>query len=396
MSRPAHVQISDLDGLARLAVDGVTGVTDLVEHLHGTISRGAMLRSPDTEHRTGGITGLVYRSVRGVTGLVGGALELSLGTAARFGSAESSAPISTQRIRTIAILNGVLGDTLENRGNPLALPMRLLHEGRELQPEIAAQMLGPGAKVALLIHGLCLDEACWDAVPEQTGSADLPQQLARQGWTVLRLRYNSGRPIHANGRDLSALLQNLAGRDSAAVDRLSILGHSMGGLVARSAAHQGLEAGHDWTRRLDQLLCIATPHHGSPLERIGHGIDRALGISRYSLPFARLGKIRSAGITDLRHGRILDLPNDGRPIPTLLPPQTRCYSMAACLDADPYSMKSRHFGDGLVPVPAALGVHRDPARVLPAAQRHVITETGHLAILQSAAAAQCIETWLRD
>lgn len=397
VSRSVHLPLSDLDGLARLAVSGVVGVTDLVEHLHGRIARTATLRAAGQTQRTDGITGLVYRSVRGVTGVVGGALELGLGAAARVAPAESSAQASPRRIRSIAILNGVLGDTLESSGNPLALPMCLLHDGRELNPA-AAQALCRGGKVALLIHGLCLDEACWDADPEQLDDADLPRQLAEEGWTVLRLRYNTGRPIHANGRDLSVLLQTLAGSAPRRVDQLSILGHSMGGLVARSAIHQGIESGHDWVRRLDRLVCIATPHHGSPLERIGHGIDRVLGISRYSAPFARIGKIRSAGITDLRHGRILDVPNDGSPVPTLLPPQARCYSMAACLDTSPDSLRARHFGDGLVPVPAALGIHPDPARALQLGddQRHVITETGHLAILRSAEAAARIQTWLND
>ncbi|PKL96863.1 MAG: hypothetical protein CVV18_00095 [Gammaproteobacteria bacterium HGW-Gammaproteobacteria-8] len=214
----------------------------------------------------------------------------------------------------------------------------------------------------------------------------------------MRLRYNTGRPIHANGRDLAALLQGLIGDSTSGVNQLAILGHSMGGLVARSAAHHGIQAGHAWTGRLERLVCIATPHHGSPLERIGHGIDRALGISRYSAPFARLGKIRSAGITDLRHGRIVDVPNDGTPVPTLLPSHTRCYNIAATLDSDPNSLRSRHVGDGLVPVPAALGLHPDPRRALTiaAGQRHVITETGHLEVLKSSEAAARIQAWLSD
>ncbi len=179
MSRIAHVQLSDLDGLARLAVDGVTGVTDLVEHLHGGIAGTVTLRRSVQTQRTRGITGLVYRSVRGVTGLVGGALQLGLGTAARIVPAEQRS--SAARIRAIAILNGVLGDTLESRDNPLALPMRLLHDGRELIPEAARLPPNPGGRLALLVHGLCLDEACWDSDPEAADHADLPRQLAEQG-----------------------------------------------------------------------------------------------------------------------------------------------------------------------------------------------------------------------
>ena len=86
---------------------------------------------------------------------------------------------------------------------------------------------------------------------------------------------------------------------------LVIIGHSMGGLVARSACHYGALARHEWMRHLDKLVFVGTPHHGAPLERGGNWVDLLLGASRYSAPLARLGKIRSAGITDLRFGNVV-------------------------------------------------------------------------------------------
>jgi hypothetical protein len=35
-------------------------------------------------------------------------------------------------------------------------------------------------------------------------------------------------------------------------------------------------------------------------------VDLILGVSAYTAPLARLGKIRSAGITDLRYGNLVD------------------------------------------------------------------------------------------
>jgi hypothetical protein len=51
---------------------------------------------------------------------------------------------------------------------------------------------------------------------------------------------------------------------------------------------------------------LDTPHHGALLERGGNWVNLCLGLSPYTAPFARLCKLRSAGITDLRYGNVLD------------------------------------------------------------------------------------------
>ncbi len=61
---------------------------------------------------------------------------------------------------------------------------------------------------------------------------------------------------------------------------LVIIGHSMGGLVARSACHYAAQARNEWLRRLDKIIFIGTPHHGAPLERGGNWVDVLLGASR--------------------------------------------------------------------------------------------------------------------
>ncbi|UUZ51461.1 GPI inositol-deacylase [Massilia sp. B-10] len=91
-----------------------------------------------------------------------------------------------------------------------------------------------------------------------------------------------------------------------AVDELLIVAHSMGGLVARSACHAAQEEGHSWPGLLRKMAFLGTPHHGAPLERGGNWVHLVTDLSAYSAPFSRLAKIRSAGITDLRHGSVLD------------------------------------------------------------------------------------------
>ena len=83
--------------------------------------------------------------------------------------------------------------------------------------------------------------------------------------------------------------------------------------AARDAAlHLAQQQGLDWPRRVHALAFLGTPHHGAPLERGGLLVDRLLGISPYVAPFARLGRSRSAGITDLRFGNLQDADWQGR------------------------------------------------------------------------------------
>ena len=114
---------SDLRGISLLAVEATTGMTDLVEAMHCNIARVPGLPA---QRPTRGITGLVYRSIRGVTRLVGGGLDAVLAPAvARLG--DGGSPPGREAL--LAALNGVLGDHLAASGNPLAIPMRLRRDG---------------------------------------------------------------------------------------------------------------------------------------------------------------------------------------------------------------------------------------------------------------------------
>ena len=101
----------------------------------------------------------------------------------------------------------------------------------------------------------------------------------------------------ATGRELAEQLEQLVNEWPQPIDDIVLLGHSMGGLIARSACHYGLIEKRDWLGRVSTLITLGTPHHGAPLERIGNKVDHLLAISPYSVPFTRLGKLRSAGIT---------------------------------------------------------------------------------------------------
>ncbi len=177
------------------------------------------------------------------------------------------------------------------------------------------------------------------------------------------------------------------------LEELVLVGHSMGGLVARSACHVGEAAGHMWRKRLRTLVCIGSPHHGAPLERGGNWIDVLLGISRYSAPLSSLGKLRSAGVTDMRYGTVRDEDWQGRdrfarttaPKRLPLPDGVRCYAMAATLSAAPRERGKKLRSDGMVPVDSALGRHKKPSLALGFPEDHqwVGYGMGHLDLLSS-------------
>lgn len=354
-------------GAARLAVQATLGVTDLVEAVHARIASLPLL--PAQRERTLGLSGLVYRSVRGVTQGVGlgldaalARLETPLGRLAPLGQANEHDAL-------LAALNGVLGDHLAATHNPLAQAMQFRRAGSPLH-------LGADEPHALLLslHGLCMNDRQW-----RHRDHDHAELLcAALGLARVDLRYNTGLPIHANGRLLAQRLEALATRWPGGLRRIVLLGHSMGGLVARSALDQA--HGLRWPARVSDLLCLGSPHAGAPLERAGHGVDRLLDAAPYAAPFARLGRLRSAGITSLRHGAVRA---DGSPAP--LPAGVRCFAVAGRL-------RARALGDGLVPVASALGQGQ---LQFPPAHQAVFERTGHLGLLASPAVTAQLLAWLR-
>ncbi len=392
---------ADLRGLHRLAVDGTLGLTDLVEAMHHTIASRTGFTSPPPRGGTGGITGLVYGAVRGSARLWGRTVDTALRL---LDETPGSATASPERDAWVAALNGLWGDHLADSGNPLAIRMALRRDGVALNLDdgaSAARLPAATGRILVLVHGLCMSDQQWLRDGHDHGQA-LAQTL---GLTPLYLHYNSGRHVSQNGRDFAALLQQLLTHWPVEVEELVIIGHSMGGLVARSACHHAHVEGQPWLQSLGKLVCLGTPHHGAPLERGGRRVDQLLGLSPYVAPFARLGKARSAGITDLRFGNLQDADWSGRDRhaqhrddrrPTPLPPGVQTYLLAASLAERPGRVHGALIGDGLVPVSSALGEHRDAALALrvPASRRHVVDGCGHLDLLCHAEVARHLQRWL--
>ena len=401
MQKTSHVQPSDLHGASRLAIEATLGVIDIVEALHHTITCAPGILGTAPRPPIRGIPNLVYGSIRGITRLVGDGLDAILTPVIPLLHERPSSP---ERDAALAALNGVVGDHLAASGNPLAIPMRLRRAGQALDlntEALAAAIAQPSGKILLLVHGLCLNDRQWRRRGHDHGAA----LAAELGYTNIYLHYNTGLHISENGRVFANMIEALLESWPVPVQELVIVAHSMGGLVTRSACHYGALAGHVWLRRLRKLVFLGTPHHGSPVERIGNWLNSLLGISSYTATFERLGRIRSAGITDLRYGNLLDEDWAGRDSfahsgdlrsAAQLPDGAQCYCIGASTSAAVGDLRDRLLGDGLVPLRSALGDHSSPSLALQLREQWIGRDMNHMDLLDRRDVYEQLRRWLAE
>lgn len=255
-------------------------------------------------------SGLVYDLIRTITSGIGNRLDSAL---SHLEPELAHINSSNERAAILSILNGVLGDHMTTKGNPLTITMAFRRKGKVLtltKEALTAAMPDVQGKVLLMLHGHCMNELEWCRKGHDHGKV----LAAANGYTPMYLRYNTGLHISQNGRALADLLEEMVQAWPVPVQEISVLGYSMGGLVARSALHYGTQAQHSWVQQVKKLIFIGTPHHGSMVEQVGNLVDIALEVSPYSQALSRLGKIRSAGTTDLRHGNLIDEDWMGAPV----------------------------------------------------------------------------------
>ena len=358
--RTAHFHPSDLHALARVITDATTGIVDLVEDIHMRVAPPRLLGP------AGKIAPFTYQTIRDATRLIGGGAALTL---AQIGELLERRENSPQRRAVLSILNGLWGDYLHETNSPLALPMSFAYgEG------------APKSKIVVLVHGLCMNSDGWrrggeaDGPGDPDGPVDYGAALARDlGYSPVYLNYNSGLHISSNGRALAIMLEALVDVWPVPVEELVIIGHSMGGLVTRSACYYGETAGHVWLDPLKATIFLGTPHHGVPLEKQGNLLNMLIDSMPFVAPFGRLGRRRSAGITDLRYSNLVDedwagrdrfAPGPDRRCHVPPPAGARACAIAAVLGSRADSAATRLLGDGLVPLDSALGMHPAADRCL--------------------------------
>lgn len=373
--RDARAVIARALSVSHLSLSLGAEVVEVVERMHGTISRAPLpwqqLKNDATRGLSRVIYGLIHDSFNGMSHALAQA-SLAL---------DPDATPQGQWLQARAAINGVCGDRLARQNSPLAIPMQLLQE-------TDADTAGIEFKQAVIfIHGLCMSELGWQTNANKTLRDEL-RSSARVA--IYDLRYNTGLHISDNGRALSFLLESQFKRG----EKLHLVGHSMGGLVIRSAQLCARELGHQWPQHLLSAACLGSPHHGAPLERIGNHANRLLTTTPYLKPLSRLGAIRSAGIQDLRHGiiqeanwrerRTDDDPRDTRSL-VPLPEGPNYLFVAAKLGPEPHCPSQNSGHDYLVPVSSALGRCKQGLHQLDDEnlQREVFTALHHMDLLSA-------------
>lgn len=316
---------------------------------------------------------------------------IQVGTAASW---ETVKLLGEKRYRVQSILNGLVGDTLHAQGSHLAIEMSLLGKPS-------------GGKLCILVHGLFDSETTWRF--SQESKKDYGTLLKKDlGFSPLYLRYNSGLHISTNGQELARLLGKAYKNHSETIQEIIFIGHSMGGLVIRSACHYGRRKKAPWVSKVKKIFLLGTPHLGTDLEKIGHLASVIL--KTIPNPFTRgvavLGNLRSAGIKDLRFGYLLDedwqgqkveaLWHDNRhPVPLL--EGVDYYVIAATLAKESKNMFSEYFGDGWVPLRSATGRSFRKSKTLPFSPDHFKTFKGlsHLALARNRRVYYQIRKWCR-
>jgi len=399
-----NASLRTVQGGTRLVFDSVEGVTNAVEQMHANIVATplAWLSGSEPPAKPHGLIAAgVYSTIRGINhglreGFDGGYRVLP----------ERGAQLQSKtEIRAVAALNGVCGDHLEATGNTLATTMRLMTPQHALQLEpdaLRASLPQASPHLVIMVHGLSLSELGWS----RDGKQDIGTRLASEfDCTPLYLRYNTGRHISTNGREFNTLLEQLCATWPVPVEPIPLVGHSMGGLVIRSTCWYAQQEQATWLPALQRVVCLGTPHHGSPLEKAGHLLDRVMLKTPYTAPLA-FGRKRSAGIKDLRHGNLLDEDWSGHDMDSTGHDQRRAvpllenvdyYFAAATLGKDLNDPIGHFIGDLLVRLDSAVGSHRDDLHHVDIKLENcrVFHEKNHFDLIDDARVHQQVVDWFR-
>jgi hypothetical protein len=370
---------------AALAGRGVAAATTMIRDVHVAIARrafgasGEPARPAHLLHDV--ISKSVYAAVGGGARVAAGATGLAV--AARVSAAGPAyRPLSERPRGNVALgaLNGAWGDWLERTSSPLALRMTLRHTGVDVPLTRAGLAAAYGdadtGDVAVWLHGLCETDASWrlgalDHYGDRHSTHGSRLQ-AEHGLTSTYVRYNTGLHISANGRSLDALLTEVVDAWPGPIQRLTLIGHSMGGLVIRAAAAVGCELDSPWVPLVRRVVYLGSPHLGAPLEV---GVARAARAMRRlpeTKPIADALASRSVGIKDLRYGDVLEADwaaladlDEHRPEPGSCAPLldgAEHYFVGATIGARHDTPVARVLGDALVPFASASGT--GPSRTL--------------------------------
>jgi len=392
--------------LAQLAFDelgqGAGGIGDVHRAVAQRVFRHTGPGAAPVRVLHDAIAGTAYAAVGAAARLVGAGAGSALAARA---AVQGAPPLSAtpRGGAALAVLQGLRGDALEREGSPLAQPMAVRAGGVAVPPDPAALRAAfPDAtrRLVVFLHGLMETEGAWRLGGRETYGRRLRADL---GCTPVDVRYNSGRHISENGRSLAALLDAVVAAWPVEVHEVALVGHSMGGLVARSACWHAAQDGRPWVRLVRHVVSLGSPHLGAPLEQGVHLAAAALSALPETRPFGGFLRRRSAGIRDLRQGSLVDEDWSGRDpdalraaacreIP-LLEGATHCF-VSATVTRSPRHPIGRLVGDTLVLQGSASG--RSRRRRIPFEEElgHHLGGATHFTVLNHPEVYDKLRGWL--
>jgi pimeloyl-ACP methyl ester carboxylesterase len=398
---------NEVGALARLTLEelarGVSGIGDvhgaIARRVFSHVGRGAMARFMHDA-----ISDAVYAGIGSCAASAGRAASHALAASgSRPQRSVSPTPLGGG---LIGVIDGLIGDELERKRSVLQEPMSVRVDGRVVdgRPEALAQAFSAAApRIVVFVHGLMGTEFPWSWWAAENGGT-YASRLARDlNVTPVYVRYNTGRHISENGRSLAELLEQMVAAWPVQVLEVALIGHSMGGLVSRSACYQSAELGHEWVRRVRHVISLGSPHMGAPLAQAVHYAAAALYQLPETRPLAGLLRRRSGGIRDLRYGSLVDEDwRDQDPdalrarackeVP-LLEGATHCFIAATIMRAEKHPL-SRLLGDILVLQPSASGRSRSRRIPFEAEYGMHLGPAHHLALLNHPLVYQRLRDWL--
>ena len=338
---------------------------------------------------------LVEKGHRGIAGAVYGGLGLGLRAAAAGLDKAAEAGLgprldATPKGRFVnAAINGLIGDRLLRERPQLAIPMAVRRDGADVppeRPELTEAFPDASGRLVVFLHGLCENESYWNRHRDRTGTT-YGEALAAEGWTPVFTRANTGLSLRENGVALAALMQRLVDEWPVPVTRIALVGHSLGGLVIRSAGAVAAEPSDtDWNDLVSDVVTLGTPHLGAPIAwGIGHG-SRGLGRLPETAAFARILDMRSVGVHDLVAG----LAHDVTPLP-----HARYRLVSATLTTSPRHPVGHFVGDLFVRPRSAYGQDRQGRELFPGAETLHVGNTDHFGLLNHPQVLTSLRTWLR-
>jgi pimeloyl-ACP methyl ester carboxylesterase len=404
---------NELRALGEIAGDGAVGIVQQAREVHAGVAGrvfGALKvlgpAAAPVRLAHDGISAGAYAVARTMSrGIVSaGATALSV-TRPRHAPAIDQTPAGRL---ALAALNGVGGDRLHQRNSVLETPMALRRGGRDLSMEpgaLAAAFPDAGPRLAVFVHGLCETDEAWQL--RSARSTPYGERLhAELGYTPIYVRYNSGLHISANGRRLAELLDELAVAWPVPVTEIALIGHSMGGLVCRSACHYagGARGSGSWRELVRHVFLLGSPHKGAPLELGANALCHVASLLPEVKPFATLIRVRSAGIKDLGYGYVVDEDWDGHDpdafwsnTATVVPflDSATHYFVSATLSREPDAPLGRYLGDLLVLGPSAWSQRsRNEHLQFPVTQYRHLGGATHFDLLNHPAVYDQIRSWI--